>query len=453
VFEAPTASLAGRRLTVVYPPASALDALVGADRSLAAAVAIVAVQPTIRVDGQVVAQGSVMLTGDAVPVELDYIVPNRPVDHIANTRSAGETLAIVLNLGRIATERLQSVAQGLDAASGEPDRTERFLALAGLTYFAQVDALDDMSAAFNGIALVREVSGAILQEERNTLFLFGVPVSSVLAGVGIDVDRHVLTPFAKDGDSTKAASFLIRAGANGSAMEHSVWNQLIQQPAVSTTAILSLANAAGVPTFTITSANAAAILPRLTHTAATIAAITQELNAGRTVSIPRDPITYFDWSGTGWISSDPATGAAAFIISGGTSGRISTRAGGSTVFSLECFDAVVEVVAALPIPWVGWFAAVGAALDLYAWHATLRDIDQAGLTGWRQTLAQVFASVGLIGGLLSLVPHPYAVVVGSLLNVIGYVVVWQLTGGGNPFAAPCGFARRSTFGIRQLAYV
>ena len=48
------------------------------------------------------------------------------------------------------------------------------------------------------------------------------------------------------------------------------------------------------------------------------------INAGKVVTIPRDPLTYFSWSGTGYIDLDPTDASAGYIISGG-------HAGGDTV--------------------------------------------------------------------------------------------------------------------------
>ena len=116
--------------------------------------------------------------------------------------------------------------------------------------------------------------------------------------MNIDVDRQLLTPFSTVGDPDSPRTFLLSMGINSSAMEHSVFNHLLDLPAVSTARILALANSAGVPVYRIDSSNASTIVPLLTQSASIVSTVNSEIAAGRVVTIPRDPVSYFDWNGT-----------------------------------------------------------------------------------------------------------------------------------------------------------
>src|SRR6185436_18029164 len=89
----------------------------------------------------------------------------------------------------------------------------------------------------------------------------------------------------------------------------------------------------GVPVFVInntdgTSTNDCSVLcPQLNLNPSTESAIIAEANAGQVVTVPRDETPLNDWDGVGYLSENPTTGAAAYIISGGLNSAQSGDAG------------------------------------------------------------------------------------------------------------------------------
>lgn len=67
------------------------------------------------------------------------------------------------------------------------------------------------------------------------------------------------------------------------------------------------------------------------------------INAGQTVTVPKQNISYNGWSGTGYISLDLKTGNGAFIIEGGSAGGDMTFGDAMKMFS-KIFLAGAEAV-------------------------------------------------------------------------------------------------------------
>lgn len=420
VYSAPMAVLADHSLTVAYPAVSGSP-----DPD-----SIFACIPTIRLDGVPVATGSQIDTGSPVTVILTYVAPNQSNEQISTTREAGEVLAIVLDLGRMSRESMLAASDAMVAAVGSLERSEWALTLQGRTYFAELDSNIEVAAVFSKIRFLHEVFGAIVSEVRNTEFLFSLPVGTTYAGMNIDVARQLLTPFSTVGDADSPRTFLLSMGINSSAMEHSVFNHLLDLAAVSTAQIFDLANSVGVPIYRIDSSNQGTIVPLLNQSASIISTVNSEVAAGRVVTIPRDPVSYFDWDGTGFITEDPGSGAAGYIISGGLAGSVSITSGGDLAEFLACIGAIVQLVDLLPIP-----GATGVVFDVLALPSGLYDVFRADVAPWRKSLARVFVFISLLG-ILSAIPTPATIIIGVLADVISYLAVWALLGGGNPLN-PC----------------
>jgi hypothetical protein len=437
VFTTPMAALNGQRLTVAWPAASGTPP----PDSIFAAV------PTIRLGGGPVATGTPVNTGTDVGVTLTYSAPNQSPDEVTTSRQAGEMLSIVLDLGRMFSSETQAASDALQAATNDVDRAEWLLTAMGRTYFLEVDANVEVLAGFSHISYLHEVFGGIVSEVRDTEFAFGVPVGTSFIGANIDVARQVLTPFSKVNDPNAPRLFLLAAGQSSSTVEHAVFNQTLQVNAVSTTKILQLANQTNVPIYQISATNAATIVPLLTHDAATIATVNQEVAAGRVVTIPRDPITYFDWAGTGYITEDPLTGAAAYMISGGMAGHVSTTAGGSIVDSLHCLGEIAGVIGLYPFAKIaGYISGIYSAIlglvdvgsgagDAALWRTIggigIVFLGIAAMIWLGPALAEVAAELGLsVAAALAL-----TLIVSFIVNVVLFFAAWFVSGE-NPLA-PC----------------
>jgi len=141
----------------------------------------------------------------------------------------------------------------------------------------------------------------------------------------MDVDRQYSMVKALDGNKDKPKQFFLSSGANGSALEHSVPEQLWSTPdnpayGISAVKALKIANDQGIPIYTINQTNIDTILPNLQLDSETITDIKNAVNAGKVVTVSKTDITFNGWTGAGYIIIDPDTGAGAYMISGGMSG-------------------------------------------------------------------------------------------------------------------------------------
>jgi RHS repeat-associated protein len=117
-------------------------------------------------------------------------------------------------------------------------------------------------------------------------------------------------------DDDRERAWFFSAGVRGSAAEHAAVEQLRPVPAISTIQALNLACEEGQRIYYITSANWGAVRPLLGHPSYILDWIDADISGGWHIVIHEDPITYGEWSGTGWITFDPDSGSAGYLISG-----------------------------------------------------------------------------------------------------------------------------------------
>jgi len=113
--------------------------------------------------------------------------------------------------------------------------------------------------------------------------------------------------------------FFRSSGANGSALEHSVPEQLFSSPenpaeGISAVKAIQIANDEGISIYTINQENIDTILLQLQVDSGTIMDIKNAINADMEVIVSKTEITYNVWTGVGCIILDPDTGAGAYMI-------------------------------------------------------------------------------------------------------------------------------------------
>jgi hypothetical protein len=81
-----------------------------------------------------------------------------------------------------------------------------------------------------------------------------------------------------------------------------------------------MANDAGIPIYKIDRVNIDSVIPKLQLDSGTISDITNAVNAGKEVFVSAREISFKEWTGCGYIITDPLTGASGYMISGSLSG-------------------------------------------------------------------------------------------------------------------------------------
>ena len=208
-----------------------------------------------------------------------------------------------------------------------------------MTYFWEVDRQTDVLASQGNVVYAKQSGEGIFALSLSVLTLFGVPKRAEVTGTNIDVDRLVYLPFSKTGDTQAQINFMTTSGSAGSGSEHGIIEQMYGVDAISAVKAIHLANQQGIRIYQITASNRATVLPLLQVANAVKTDINNAVNAGKEVLISERELLVNDWRGVGYIVSDPATGAAGYLISGGIAGGSGTK--------FQAFGRITEKIEAI----------------------------------------------------------------------------------------------------------
>jgi len=345
--------LAGKKITLSYSPATQADEDIinsylpqphedgtpidPSEFSTSLPAYMINLKPELRIDGEVVATGGSVMMGLPEDFVMTFTHPMHSTDVVSNKIEAGEYFGVALAIGAISQNQMEEIKTKLEdtkskleaedfAGLTKDDILGDLLYTTSLAYFAELDAMNYMTAKTMGISLLRLPSEAIFSYDLQIATSFyDTPISASPGGLAMDVDKNVHVVKALDGDNNKKVQFMLASGMNSSALEHSVPEQLFSTPdspaeGISAVKALQIANNQGMPIYTLNQTNIDAILPQLQVDAGVKADIINAVNAGKEVTVPQTNITFNDWTGCGYIIIDPDTGAGAYMISGGLSG-------------------------------------------------------------------------------------------------------------------------------------
>jgi len=316
--------IAGKQVTLSYRGATAPDqALIAGNGGLDGISQpwLVKVLPELKVDGCVVATGTGAVTlGVRQSSQFFFTSPGvgATPEGISNVVVAGAYQGLAIGTGRILVE-----SENRNLACPE-DNAGEFQHKLGMRYLELNDQADRRSAASFQAVLWKGVSNAILGQQLTVLYSGNTPLTFSHSGLFVDADRAGATPFSAFGNDIFYRYGRIR-GAQSSQNENLVFERYLGDDAVSTIRILRYAAEQGIPIYDIDSFNAASLIPQLTHPASTTNGIISQINSGRRVTVPRDPITFFEWSGTGYIHLETVNGTGGYIIAGGLSGGATAK--------------------------------------------------------------------------------------------------------------------------------
>jgi RHS repeat-associated protein len=324
--------IAGERITIFYECATPADCQRLEDGGGVYNVEpayLVNMVPKLRIGGTVVD------TGDAVPLgswehQLDVILTT-PIDGWAPSFSqflvAGEWYSLPMRLQTVSNRGLarqvdllnETMAQGL--APGDEGVLGQILYLLGLSYFNEVDLGDRIDSRLAKIVHIPHFSMMIAS--RNLVVWIDAlqrPVALDPASHTVDVRLNVHSAVSAENpaNADRERAWFLSTGMRSSAVEHAIIEQLQPVSAISTVQILNSAIQEGQPIYYITPDNKDDIIPLLGHSYAVTMSVTLDVTGvpPRHVVISQDPVTYGEWQGSGWITLDPDSGSAGYLISG-----------------------------------------------------------------------------------------------------------------------------------------
>jgi len=283
----------------------------------------------LMVEGIPKAIGKADTLGETQQFVMEFQMPNGERDRVANDVTVGAYYAVGLDLGKVPSRlverhlgQLKTYKQLEEAGENvsEDELLGAMLYLTAIAYFLEVDTFNEFFSKSAEVTFTRHPSEAMVMQDMKVSYLFWSPFDLDNGGIGIDVDRNIFSPFGIDGDPNKSRVFMQSTGTLGSGLEHGIFEQIYGISAVSTIKVLQIANEEGIPIYQINSTNVDQILPRLQVSEAVKSQIKNSVSSGQVVIIPERDINFIDWNGVGYIVVDPASGAGAYMISGGLAG-------------------------------------------------------------------------------------------------------------------------------------
>jgi len=273
--------LAGRRLTLTFT---------GADH-----------HPELRLDGALVASGAATIVGQTYPLTVSVDHPYDPstvnADQTVDTYKvkSGATYAIAYNFGSTSDTLVRQAQRRLEEAlaQGLPDTSEAVLGetlhIMGATWMRETELAGHLLSRLAETVVIPHHKVGVMAQEAG----YYIDVRNAFAGI---ISRHNM-------EADRSAHFYA-ASLISSAFEHGTLEQLMgsSNPAVSTMKLFQIANGAGHKIFFADSANYGSIRPQLlNYSGATLDYLQDQVNAGRTLILPRDGLLGLEqWQGHGY---------------------------------------------------------------------------------------------------------------------------------------------------------
>ncbi len=327
--------LAGKRFTISYNPATDADqtTINSYVEQYATSIPAYLVQfkPVLKIEGTTVATGATVGMGKAQNLTISVVSPNS-TEMVTHNLLAGDYSAIGINPSKINLDVLQNRINKSDFS--EP--VGEMLHQTALSYWAEADAFNDITAKTLRVDSFRHPSELAASAKVSVTYIWGVPSSAAYNHINIDVKFDNQTVFSKSADKTKEFNYMQQSGVNSSFLEGAIMDQLYGRTigdSISAVTALKAANDQGIPIFKIDLSNITVILPNLQMTDAIKTEISNAINGGLTVQIPQTNITQSGWTGVGYIVSNPTDGSGAYRISGGLNGGDSST-NTSTVYPI-----------------------------------------------------------------------------------------------------------------------
>lgn len=336
VYKSSAPELYGKKITLSWAPASSEDENIIKEYGglFNTPAYLVQVKAELKIDGQVMGSGSPVGLGYKQNFTITMGSAGVTEEKVVNPVKAGAFYAVGLDFQKVESAELLKIANKIKQI--QPSVTEQniytdevlgeILNGAAKAYFGQVDLTNEFLAEKYGIRATRLISEAMTGLDVVGTYLFYAPVEISPGGMFIDVDRDVVSTVSQNGQRQDERAYMVASGIQASAMEHVIWEELLDVPAVSTIKVLNEANQRGIPIYTVTKENIDRVLPELEVSQTVKIDITNAVNSGRIVTVPKQNITYYNWNGTGYLIMDPESGSAAYMISGGTAGGMAAIA-------------------------------------------------------------------------------------------------------------------------------
>jgi len=268
----------------------------------------------------------------------------------------GQATAIGISAGGVSAAQLTQLKDRLSATKTKLEAKD----VTGLTgeqisgdlltatiwsWFAAAESHNRLSQNQAGMIENPGLSYGLFHAIAQPVYSWGVIRKVTFPGVNMDIGHVRNLSWAKDNDRATWIGYNKLRGQYMSALEHAIPERFFNDPAqcnaqgattpvaglpdcpqgISAVKALGLAAAQGQKIYTITQAvyqaNPNIVNTSLSaHSASTRQAVQNALDAGHEVTIHEKPIMQSGWTGAGYTTIDPETGAGGYMIDGGSNG-------------------------------------------------------------------------------------------------------------------------------------
>ncbi|ACM21656.1 hypothetical protein Geob_3313 [Geotalea daltonii FRC-32] len=286
---------------------------------------LVRLRPVLKLDGE-----RMVVATDGLPMGSDYTVTVSLVGPRGTETVSGNH--IVGNLSVLSVVAQKTIT--LPEVKPEDVDAERILLEEAENYARRWYEAEEQLSSLLHLSMARPIpSVAILGGVIDVSYILDTPHGFAWKGVYLDAALRRIYPGAAKGAGDSAAAkrkdFMLFSALQGSVLEHRLFEDDFQVGAISTARLFQ---ELGGQVLTIDSTNIDTVLPTLSYDDAIKADITQSVAQNYLVRIPAAATSFQDWTGTGYIKENPATGEAGYMLSG-------MIAGGMTAWGIDRWPA------------------------------------------------------------------------------------------------------------------
>ncbi|HKP95220.1 MAG TPA: DUF6531 domain-containing protein [Fibrobacteria bacterium] len=278
--------------------------------------------PELRIDGEIVQVGDEIGAGQKLQVRLDISGQHLNVETEKFPAVAGAETALLLAQGGISAGAFThhiAVLSRLQNDSAVPERalTAQRRYLLGAKYYYDFGVSAERLAGYFNYRYVGGVHAGFSATKMVVGGLFGLANSWTREGTVFSAERFYLG-IVPLGTATVASTVFNRLiGAQSSFLEHQSGESVNSKDFISTVKVLQLAAAAGIAKDTLTAANIDAKIASFAFLDAdAVADICNALGLGKIAILPKAQVTRNQWTGTGYVLLNAASGSGDYIISG-----------------------------------------------------------------------------------------------------------------------------------------
>ena len=320
--ELPMTSLAGRRLSLSYLPATIEDLnlinLAGGMSQVPPA--LINLRPVFKINGQAVnMEAGDIPMGTFHELDIGLIAPNGSVD-LNRTVLAGSYLSLVFSTQ---TDELTMQAEDAGLVTDET-LPVRLMHNLGVHYQNAWRAAENELAMTLNQAIIRPFPLlSIISPEYHLEYVADLPVEMSFTGVSLDAISRISDVISRG--LTAEADWSRLAAWHGSWLESQVFADQWAVNAVSADQGIRLMAQAAEQIHVIDAGNAAGIIAGLNHPEPVKQHITGWVSSGYQVTIAQNPTQVDAWSGSAWYIVHPDTGHSGYFIAGGYAGGQTTE--------------------------------------------------------------------------------------------------------------------------------